>query len=84
MTSQVDDSRKTLAHAVAELQADIAAERAAFRKQAAASSSIGDGACNGSSSGEAAWVEPQLGVFVLHNKLRPKLAELPESLMHCR
>jgi hypoxanthine phosphoribosyltransferase len=29
----------------------------------------------------AGWQEPQLGVFVVHNKLKPKLRELPEWLM---
>lgn len=27
------------------------------------------------------WQEPRLGVFVVHNKLKPKLRELPEWLM---
>jgi hypoxanthine phosphoribosyltransferase len=77
---QVDDSRKTLAHAVAEIQADIAAERSAFLQTADSSGSNGTGIGSSSSS----WVEPELGIFVLHNKLRPKLAELPEEIMQSR
>ncbi|WIA14464.1 hypothetical protein OEZ85_002989 [Tetradesmus obliquus] len=76
IVDEVDDSRKTLAHAVAELQADIAAERTAFKLAAAENRS--------SSSSSSSWQEPQLGVFVLHNKLRPKLAALPEELMRGR
>jgi hypoxanthine phosphoribosyltransferase len=77
---QVDDSRKTLAHAVAELHADIAAEREAFLRTADSSGANGS---NGSSS-SSSWVEPELGIFVLHNKLRPKLADLPDDIMHKR
>jgi hypoxanthine phosphoribosyltransferase len=79
---QVDDSRKTLAHAVAELHADIAAEREAFLQTA--DSSGANGSSNGSNGSSSSWVEPELGIFVLHNKLRPKLAELPEEIMHNR
>lgn len=83
----MDDSRKTLAHAVAELQADIAAERAQHQQQQdnGHSASSANGAASngnaGSGSSSSSWAEPELGVFVLHNKLRPKLAELPPAIM---
>lgn len=65
---QVDDSRKTLAHAVSELEQDIEAERLQHKK---------------SNPGQP-WHAPELGVFVLHNKLRPKLAGLPDHVMNSR
>ncbi|KAF8063722.1 XPT1 [Scenedesmus sp. PABB004] len=67
IVDEVDDSRKTLAHALAELEADVAAERAAHE-----------------GAGGAPWAAPELGVFVLHNKQRPKLASLPEHIMRSR
>jgi hypothetical protein len=63
-----------------DLHADIAAERAAFHKAAGSSTSSNGGGSSSSSS----WVEPELGIFVLHNKLRPKLADLPEEIMQKR
>lgn len=60
--SQVDDSRQTLAYAVRELQADIAAQAAAL-----------------TAAGEAV-PTTQLGVYVLHNKQRPKKGTLPEGV----
>lgn len=65
---QVDDSRKTLAHATAELRADITQEQQRHAQ-------------SGSSK---PWQAPELGVFVLHNKLRPKLAEISQCIMQSR
>ena len=30
------------------------------------------------------WVQPELGVFVVHNKQRPKLAQLPDDILRDR
>eukprot|EP00878_Enallax_costatus_P024787 GHUV01026474.1.p1 GENE.GHUV01026474.1~~GHUV01026474.1.p1 ORF type:complete len:248 (+),score=73.76 GHUV01026474.1:917-1660(+) len=68
LVDEVDDSRKTLAHAVSELEQDIEAERLQQKQ---------------SNPGQH-WQAPELGVFVLHNKLRPKLAELPSYIMNAR
>lgn len=65
---QVDDSRKTLAHAVSELESDVEAEMRQHNKLY---------------PGQP-WHAPELGVFVLHNKLRPKLADLPQHISHGR
>lgn len=35
-------------------------------------------------SSDQPWVEPQLGVFVVHNKQREKLGQLPEDIMRNR
>jgi hypothetical protein len=67
-----------------DLHADIAAERAAFHKAAGSSSSSSSSNGNGGGSSSSSWVEPELGIFVLHNKLRPKLSDLPEEIMQKR
>jgi hypoxanthine phosphoribosyltransferase len=68
VVDEVDDTRRTLAYAVQQLRADIDAER---RAHAAASAS---------SSPSLPWVEPRLGVYVLHNKAKAKSAELPPGV----
>lgn len=65
---QVDDSRKTLACAVTELQRDILHEQQQHAQ----------------AHPDKPWAAPQLGVFVVHNKQRAKLAQLPEELMENR
>lgn len=54
--------------AVSELQKDIQQEQQQHKKMLP----------------DKPWLEPQLGVFVVHNKQRAKLAELPEDLMNHR
>jgi hypoxanthine phosphoribosyltransferase len=70
MHPQVDDSRRTLACAVSELEADIERERAQHEAT--------------SGPGSSPWQAPQLGVFVVHNKQREKRAALPADLMQHR
>jgi hypoxanthine phosphoribosyltransferase len=65
---QVDDSRKTLSCAVTELLRDIQQEQQQHMR----------------TQPDQPWVAPELGVFVVHNKQRPKLAQLPEDLMKDR
>ncbi|KAK1227217.1 hypothetical protein PQX77_009851 [Marasmius sp. AFHP31] len=61
IVDEVDDTRKTLGYALAELKKDVAAE-ALLRPE----------------SERAALLEAtKFGIFVVHNKKKPKLAELP-------
>jgi hypothetical protein len=66
--AQVDDSRKTLSCAVTELQKDIEQERQQHE----------------AAHPDTPWDAPEIGVFVVHNKQRMKLAQLPESIMRNR
>ncbi|TFL02007.1 phosphoribosyltransferase-like protein [Pterulicium gracile] len=61
IVDEVDDTRKTLHYAVSELQKDIEAELANHPE----------------SERDALRKATQFGIFVVHNKLKPKLAELP-------
>ncbi|KAG2487333.1 hypothetical protein HYH03_014049 [Edaphochlamys debaryana] len=67
IVDEVDDTRKTLSFAVAELNKDVTKQRAEYEAKR--------------QEGEPEWQEPKLGVFVVHNKLKPKTGTLPESLM---
>ena len=91
---EVDDTRKTLAYAVEELLKDIEAERhqweaanAVPRTSTPPQLTPGSNSSNSSPLQQKqveegpAWEAPRLGVFVVHNKLKPKKAELPEWLM---
>jgi hypoxanthine phosphoribosyltransferase len=91
IVDEVDDTRKTLAYAVEELLKDIEAERHQWEAANAVprTHTPPQPSCSGSSSplqelqAEEAqeWQAPRLGVFVVHNKLKQKKAELPEWLM---
>ena len=65
VVDKADHSRSSLAHFLEELQAHIDAQKAAAVAAAAVSS----------------WSDPQTGVFVLHNKRRPKAADLPPEVV---
>lgn len=65
IVDEVDDTRKTLCYAVAELQKDIDRQRYLLSKQ----------------QKSATWREPRVGVFVVHNKRKEKRAELPAHIM---
>lgn len=67
IVDEVDDSRKTLSYAVAELQKDIEQQRKEYEKTRG--------------PGDAAWQQPNLGVFVVHNKLKTKGASLPKDML---
>lgn len=71
IVDEVDDTRKTLSYAVEELHKDIEQERTAYK---AACTTSGD-------DGMSAWKQPTVGIFVVHNKLKPKQAQLPAQLM---
>ncbi|KAK0488801.1 hypothetical protein IW261DRAFT_1441593 [Armillaria novae-zelandiae] len=64
IVDEVDDTRKTLHYALSELQKDVDNELASYP----------------ASEREALRAATQFGVFVVHNKLKPKLAELPAGL----
>ncbi|KAK0238735.1 hypothetical protein EDD85DRAFT_827946 [Armillaria nabsnona] len=64
IVDEVDDTRKTLHYALSELQKDVDKELASYPE----------------SERDALRAATQFGVFVVHNKLKPKLAELPASL----
>lgn len=68
LAAQVDDSRKTLSCAVTELLRDIEQERQQHE----------------AAHPHTPWDAPDLGVFVVHNKQRTKLAQLPDSVMKDR
>jgi hypothetical protein len=65
---QVDDSRKTLACAVTELLQDIQLEQQQHEH----------------AHPDMPWAAPDLGIFVVHNKQRKKLGQLPDSIMQNR
>jgi hypothetical protein len=67
-TLQVDDSRKTLSCAVTELLKDIQLEQQQHEQEHPG----------------RPWAAPDLGIFVVHNKQRKKLAQLPDSIMQNR
>jgi len=58
---EVDDTRKTLQYALSELQKDVEEELLSYPE----------------SERGALRSATQFGIFVVHNKLKPKLAELP-------
>ncbi|CCM02438.1 uncharacterized protein FIBRA_04537 [Fibroporia radiculosa] len=62
IVDEVDDSRKTLHYAVAELQKDVERELEALPEA------------------ERGTNRTQFAVFVVHNKLKPKLGELPPQI----
>ncbi|KIY70315.1 PRTase-like protein [Cylindrobasidium torrendii FP15055 ss-10] len=63
VVDEVDDTRKTLSYALSELQKDIDAELATRSPEEAAKLRA----------------ETKLSIFVVHNKDKPKLAQLPEG-----
>lgn len=67
IVDEVDDTRKTLSYAVAELAKDIEHQRVAYEAKKA--------------EGDAEWEAPKLGVFVVHNKLKDKSGQLPQELL---
>lgn len=68
IVDEVDDSRKTLEYAVAELEKDVARQRAHHH----------------SSTESSTWRDPEIGVFVVHNKIKEKRGALPTELMASR
>ncbi|PPQ88713.1 hypothetical protein CVT25_009477 [Psilocybe cyanescens] len=63
IVDEVDDTRKTLHYALSELQKDVETELLNYPE----------------SEREALRAKTQFGIFVVHNKLKPKLAELPSG-----
>ncbi|KAG6812394.1 hypothetical protein H0H92_003075 [Tricholoma furcatifolium] len=63
IVDEVDDTRKTLGYALTELQKDVAEELLKHPE----------------SEREALRAATKFAIFVVHNKLKPKLAELPEG-----
>ncbi|KAF5316680.1 hypothetical protein D9619_006226 [Psilocybe cf. subviscida] len=61
IVDEVDDTRKTLHYALSELQKDVEEELLAYPEEQRA----------------ALRAATKFGIFVVHNKLKPKLAELP-------
>ncbi|KAH9479587.1 Hypoxanthine-guanine phosphoribosyltransferase [Psilocybe cubensis] len=61
IVDEVDDTRKTLHYALSELQKDVEAELLNYPE----------------SEREALRSKTKFAIFVVHNKLKPKLAELP-------
>jgi hypothetical protein len=68
IVDEVDDSRKTLSCAVTELLKDIQLEQQQHEQEHPG----------------RPWAAPDLGIFVVHNKQRKKLAQLPDSIMQNR
>ncbi|EPQ56452.1 PRTase-like protein [Gloeophyllum trabeum ATCC 11539] len=66
IVDEVDDSRKTLHYAVSELKKDVDRELEKLP----------------TSEREALAAKTEFAVFVVHNKLKPKLAELPEGVQY--
>ncbi|KAG7444278.1 PRTase-like protein [Guyanagaster necrorhizus] len=64
VVDEVDDTRKTLHYALSELQKDVDKELASYPE----------------SERDALRAATRFGVFVVHNKIKPKLAELPASI----
>ncbi|TFK51729.1 PRTase-like protein [Heliocybe sulcata] len=64
IVDEVDDSRKTLHYAVSELQKDVQRELEGLPQ----------------SEREALAAKTEFAVFVVHNKLKPKLGELPSNV----
>ncbi|KAF8957446.1 hypothetical protein BDZ97DRAFT_1924598 [Flammula alnicola] len=63
IVDEVDDTRKTLHYALSELQKDVEAELLSYPE----------------AQREALRSATSFGIFVVHNKLKPKLAELPSG-----
>ncbi|KAG5637749.1 hypothetical protein H0H81_003387 [Sphagnurus paluster] len=63
IVDEVDDTRKTLNYALTELQKDVEVELLNYPE----------------SEREALRAETKFAIFVVHNKRKPKLAELPEG-----
>lgn len=119
IVDEVDDTRRSLAFAVAELQKDVAAQRARWQQKhqqgggggrvaspttpgvltpdagsppdspmaedaAAADTAVNNNATSTTAATAAAigdqWVEPQFAVFVVHDKDKPKSAQLPAGV----
>lgn len=70
IVDEVDDTRKTLHYAVAELAKDVVKQRAEYEAQRGPE--------------DPAWKEPNLGVFVVHNKIKDKAGSLPPDLLESR
>ncbi|GLC42764.1 hypothetical protein PLESTB_001415700 [Pleodorina starrii] len=67
IVDEVDDTRKTLSYAVSELNKDIEKQRHEYEGRR--------------KEGDPEWAAPRLGVFVVHNKMKPKQGGLPEEVM---
>ncbi|KXZ47230.1 hypothetical protein GPECTOR_37g236 [Gonium pectorale] len=67
IVDEVDDTRKTLSYAVAELTKDIEKQRSEYEARR--------------KEGDPEWAEAKLGVFVVHNKLKSKTGVLPEAFL---
>ncbi|KAF9556661.1 PRTase-like protein [Agrocybe pediades] len=66
IVDEVDDTRKTLHYALSELQKDVETELLEYPE----------------SEREALRAKTQFAIFVVHNKLKPKLAELPSGTQY--
>ncbi|CAA7267395.1 unnamed protein product [Cyclocybe aegerita] len=66
IVDEVDDTRKTLHYALSELKKDVEAELLSYPE----------------AERDALRSATQFAVFVVHNKLKPKLAELPSGILY--
>ncbi|KAJ3507973.1 hypothetical protein NLJ89_g6012 [Agrocybe chaxingu] len=66
IVDEVDDTRKTLHYALSELKKDVEAELLSYPE----------------TERDALRSATQFAVFVVHNKLKPKLAELPSGILY--
>eukprot|EP00198_Chlamydomonas_reinhardtii_P011912 XP_001701249.1 predicted protein [Chlamydomonas reinhardtii] len=70
IVDEVDDTRKTLSYAVAELTKDAEKQRHEYEARR--------------KEGEPEWQQPKLGVFVVHNKIKDKKGSLPADVLESR
>lgn len=75
VVDEVDDSRATLAACCAELERDAAREKAAYERLRAAANE------KNQPLSLPEWQEPEIGVFVCHNKRRVKRGVLPDAII---